>query len=371
MTATCFAIAAPGLEGALRDEIIGLGVPEPTAEEGGVRFGGGLQAGMRVCLWSRIATRVRLRLGRFRARDEKALAEGLSRIDWRQWIAPEDPVPLSASSRRSRLRHTGLLTDAVARAVGSPAGFTSAPGGLHLRLDRNMAEVSVDLAGERLHLRGWRKEGGAAPLRETLAAGILRLAGWRVDEPFLDPMCGSGTLPIEAALIATATAPGLGRTFAFESWPAFDAAGWAALVAEARAAARMSPAPIIRGSDRHRGAIGSATRNAERAGMANIVSFERVDVADLMPPPGMAPGLLVTNPPYGGRIGGRREDVAGIYRSLGQTLAERFGGWRCFVLTPHRALAEATGLSVDEGLPLDNGGIRVRLFGLTSPSSPR
>ena len=359
----CFVVVAPGLERAAVKEARALGFRGLKEVAGGVEIQGGLEAGMRACLWLRCATTVRLRIGRFRASDRRALAQGLAEIQWQSWLPPDGRVPVSCTARKSRLHHTGMLAEAVARAAGRRLVKSSS--GVHLRLHRDEAEISLDLAGERLHLRGWRKEGGPAPLRETLAAGILYLVGWRTEEPLIDPMCGSGTLPIEAALISARIAPGLNRRFAFESMPLFDASLWEALVDEARSATRPRQEGRIIGSDRHRGSVASSLRNAERAGVAELTNFERLDVSAVRPPSGSTAGVVVTNPPYGARIGGGRDEAMNVYRALGATIEERFEGWRCFVLAPDRRLAEATGLNVDEGLLLDNGGMGVRLFRLS------
>ena len=314
-------MAAPGLEGVLADECRQLGFRGLTPVTGGVELEGGLAEGMRACLWLRTATTVRLRLGTVPAASASALERALGRLPVAPYLPVTGPVPVQAVSRRSRLKHTGRLVEIVGRSLPG-VEITGGAGGLHLRVESERATLSVDLAGDRLHQRGWRLEGGPAPLRETLAAGLLQLMGHAADEAFVDPMCGSGTLVIEAALAATGRAPGLGRPFAFESFPAFEPARFKAMRRAAEQAVHPAAAPVL-GSDRHRGAVGSATRNAERAGVAEAVTVRLADVREAEPPPG-APGLVITNPPYGARL--PVGDLAGLYRDLGRALVARFPG---------------------------------------------
>jgi putative N6-adenine-specific DNA methylase len=212
-----------------------------------------------------------------------------------------------------------------------------------------------------LHRRGWRREAGRAPLRETLAAGVLALAGHDPERPLVDAMCGSGTFVLEAAAVACRRAPGLGRAFAFEAWPA---SGVSLLLeqarADARAAARPQPPAPLFGWDRDATVIARATRNAERAGLLAAVTLERRDLAQWRPPEGLAPGLLVVNPPYG-----RRLSTAGaaraLLRSIGLALRSHFPGWRVAVLLADPRWAVLLGLGTPTLHPLVNGGLRVHL----------
>ena len=217
---------------------------------------------------------------------------------------------------------------------------------------------SRDAAGAPLFRRGWRARVGAAPLRESLAAGLLLFLGYDGETPFLDPMCGSGTVAVEAALVAGRRAPGLGRTFAFESWPGHDPGRTAALRARLAAAARVPPCPV-HASDRNGGAIRLASRNATAAGMAAHVRIERRDAAEVQPPPG--PGVCLVNPPYGVRLD---TDAEGAWRALG-ALLPRLAGWTVGILAPAgtaRRLASSLGTPADEALEIRNGGLRTRLL---------
>lgn len=353
-----FALAPPGLEAVVEDEVRELGGSGVAKVEGGVEFDGGLDAGMKACLWLRAATSVRLRLGEFDARSAGQLQDGLRRIDLSAVANRETPLELKSTARKSRIHHTGRI-DACVETAFTGIAFKHGSGGLHLRIHHDRVTVSVDLAGERLQRRGWRKESGPAPLRETLAAGLLALCGWRGEQALVDPMCGSGSIPIEGALMATRTPPGLLREFAFERFPGFDPARWAALLEEARTMQRAAPGPL-RGSDVHRGAVASAGRNATRAHMENDIVFERLDVGALTSP---APeGLLLVNPPYGGRIGARGATLSELHRTFGRIVRERFEGWDVGMLTSNPTMAAATGLPFEAPIPLRSGGKPVQLY---------
>jgi putative N6-adenine-specific DNA methylase len=212
------------------------------------------------------------------------------------------------------------------------------------------ARGSVDAAGAPLFRRGWRARVGAAPLRESLAAGLLAVGGWRGDRPLLDPMCGSGTIAIEAAAIASGRPPGAARTFAFESWPGHDPARTARVRARLATSARATP---IHASDRNQGALRLAQKNADAAGLADAIRFARADAAEAPTPPGA--GLLVVNPPYGERIA----DAEPAWRSLSRLL-DRLPGWTAVVLAPAAGLERALGREPRQALPVRNGGLRCR-----------
>jgi putative N6-adenine-specific DNA methylase len=371
-----FAVVAPGLENAARDEIASLalpGVSEIASEPGGVAWAGPAASGVRVNLWSRLATRVLARAGEIEAREFGKLRHRAARLPWRAFVAPGASVAARASASHCRLYHTGALAEAAVLAVAD-----AVPGARAAKKDE-VADVtllvrgvddrfmfSVDSSGDLLHRRGARVETGTAPLRETLAAGLLALAGWKPWTPLLDPMCGAGTIVIEAAMYALGRAPGLDRAFAMERWPlAADAAmtpPLEALRGEARTGMAFTggmPDAAIVGSDRDARAIESARRNAERAGVAERVTLACRD-ADAARP--LAPtGLLITNPPYGRRLGDARAAVRG-YRDLGRMLRAHFRGWRAAVVTPAKIDGERQlGLRPTARFPLRNGGLAIVL----------
>jgi putative N6-adenine-specific DNA methylase len=315
----------------------------------------------------RTASRVLLRLGSFRAPDAGALVKGLAGLPLSRVWDGKAPPRLSVTLHRSRLPGPDAVLSAAARAWGLPsvarageldeessAGLT-----LLVRGEGGAWTVSADTSGDALHRRGYRQEVSRAPLRETLASGILLLAGYDGVAPLVDPMCGSGTFLIEAAWMSMGRDPGLARAFAFESFPGFDAAAWTARKQRAEAEALPAPRGALRGYDLNAGALGTARRNARRAGVT--LALERHDVRTLAAPPD-GPGLLVANPPYGKRVG-EAEDLPGLYRALGATLRKGFGGWRAALLVPEdKGLVQALGLPEARSLPVRNGGLRCRLL---------
>lgn len=366
-----FAVAAPGLEGPLGAELSSLPGLEGVREvEGGVEFSGPLAAGMAANLWSRIATRVLLRLGEVRAREFAPLRRGLAKLPWASFVPGDRPLRVDASASHCRLYHTGALAETVALAVEDcvgrlPGKEASADGEdelstrILLRGKDDRFVASIDSSGALLHRRGWRLEAGPAPLRETLAAGILALAGYRPGLPLVDPMCGSGTFAIEAAGLALGRAPGAGRSFAFERWPMHDAVAWRNL--RAAGDAKVSTALVL-AADRDPAAVEVARRNAARAGVDQAIRFVVATFAEAEVP--SPPGLVVINPPYGRRLG-QRGPALRLARDIGGTLAARFPGWRAAILCPDArfvaAVATAARRRPTATLPLRNGGLRVEL----------
>jgi putative N6-adenine-specific DNA methylase len=229
---------------------------------------------------------------------------------------------------------------------------------LKVRIDDNLCTFSIDTSGAALHIRGHKEFVGKAPMRENRAALFMRQCGFAGDEPVLDPMCGSGTFPIEAAEIAQNVAPGRSRNFAFENLASFEAAEWQNLKLESKP--RETNVRFY-GSDRDSGAIRGAQQNAARSGVEAITAFSNHAFSDLQRPDG-PPGLIMINPPYGGRIGNKKL-LYGLYGALGKTLLERFSGWRVGMVTSEKGLAMASGLPFfPQTAPIPHGGIRITLF---------
>ncbi len=323
-----------------------------AAEPGGVAFAGDVTALYRANLWLRAATRVLVRVGDVEARDFARLRRRAAALPWEAF--PRGPrVDVTVTARRSRLFHTGAVAERIAGAIADRLG---APGPdaseLHLvvRGQDDVFTISADSSGDLLHRRGYRTEDAGAPLRETLAAGLLALCGWDGTRPLHDPTCGSGTIPIEAALLAAGRAPGLLRTFACESWPGARPDVFAALRAEAAGGA---PRASIGGSDLDPLAVAAAARNADRAGVSAWVSLAAGDVAALRLPAG--PGLVLANPPYGRRL----RAAGAVYRALGRLA--RAAGWDLGVLAADESLARLAGRPA-ERIALVNGGVRVALY---------
>lgn len=360
-----FAVAPPGLEPALEAEAAVLGL-SPRRVEGGVELEGPAGLHQEANLRLRTASRVLLRLGRFRAPDVGALTRGLAAMDLARVWNGKDTPKLSVTAHGSRVPGNAVPT-AAARAWGlsgiEHAGALDEEGteGLTflVRLDGPECTVSADTSGEPLHRRGYRQEIGRAPLRETLAAGILLLAGYDGTEPLVDPMCGSGTFLIEGAWMSMRRAPGLERRFAFEQFPQFSPAAWAERQARTRAEVLQAPRASLHGFDINAGALGTARRNARRAGLT--LALERRDVKTLQAPVA-GPGLVVANPPYGKRVGEGGE-LPELYRALGATLRRSFQGWRAALLVPEEdGLIRELGLRDAKSLRVRNGGLRCRLL---------
>lgn len=374
-----FATCPKGLEYLLRDELIALGAEEVHEALAGVRFSGSLEMAYRACLWSRLASRILLPLAEFDAATDDALYAGVQGIDWSQQLAPHATLAVDANTAQSKLTHSQYLAQRVKDAVvdqfrqhgqARPDVDTEEPDvRINLRLRRDRATVSIDLAGAPLHRRGWRETQGDAPLKENLAAAMLLRAGWPAvyaqGGALLDPMCGSGTLLIEGALMAADVAPGLRRDYyGFLGWKQHDLALWRGLLDEANARAHAGLSGLrscFFGSDTDPRMVQMAKRNAQEAGVAGFFSLDRHDAQHVRPPSGFAQGLVITNPPYGERLG-ERENLPQLYRSLGETLRDHFTGWRAAVLAGDAELGRATTLRAEKKYTLYNGALETVLL---------
>jgi putative N6-adenine-specific DNA methylase len=367
----CFAIAAPGLEPLVVEEFQEIGI-KGTAVPGGVEWVGSESSVAIANLWSRIASRVVVRIAEFRARTFFELERHANKIEWEKYVAPGAGAQFRVTARKSKLYHTGAIAQRLQQAIerrlkrevpitGSEDDEEAGRSGqlFIVRFERDECVISADTSGALLHRRGYRKAVAKAPLRETLAAAMLRGAGWNGRAPLVDPMCGSGTIPIEACLVARKIPPGLDRQFAFLSWPGADVARWNTLVAHARAQILPKSGVAIAGSDRDAGAIEAAMANAERAGVAQDIEFA-VQAVSAATPVGSGAGLLVTNPPYGERLG-ESPQIRNLYAQFGNTARAKFAGWEFAMLSPGKALEAQTQIDLEERFSTTNGGIPVRL----------
>lgn len=361
-----FASAAPGLAPIVERELRQLGVQSLTTTPDGVAFSGDLAMLAEANRRLRAANRVLVRFTRFRARTFAELERHAARADWRRFARPEVPVTFRITTRKSRLYHstaiaarlTRALLDAVPRARVLDAAESPNAQMFVVRFVRDQCEISADSSGAHLHRRGYRQAIGKAPLRETLAAAMLLAVDWRGESSLIDPFCGSGTIPIEAALIALDRPPGLNREFAFMHWNEWESQpseSWrvSAATVEGR------DVPAILGFDRDAGAITSSKTNAARADVGRLTQFARQAISDLQPP--AARGWIVTNPPYGLRVGDRAE-LRDLYARFGAVLRERCAGWNVAMLSADRSLEKATKLPLEMVLRTTNGGVPVRLM---------
>lgn len=382
---TCFAVCTPGLEALTAGELADLGIRTPRPTRGGVEFRATTRQLYAANLWSRTATRILVRIGSFRAATWPELLAGADELAWYRWLPAGRPVRFRISSSGSRLYHTGAIEQRLRGTLGLPPATASRPPAgardadhdadgpdddealVVVRVVRNRVTISVDSSGAPLHRRGWRLDGAKAPLRETLAASLLLAAGWDGRIPLVDPFCGSGTIAIEAALLARNAAPGRDRLFAFGEWPGFEPGTWASVVEESRRAERERAGVTIVAADRDAGAVAATRSNAERAGVEDDLVVREAAVSDLRPP-ATPDGWLITNPPFGTRVQGGR-DLRDLYARLGDVVRATIPGWRVGLLVADPRLAGHTRLPLTESLRTTTGGIAVRFLTTPGPAA--
>jgi len=383
-TYDAFVITAPGLERLAAAELEQLGAPDCNVIAGGVTFRASPHLLYAANLHLRTASRVVIRIGDFGAKAFHELERRAGKVPWEAFLSQNLPVALRVTCRKSRLYHSDAVAERVASAITSRSrGVSVVAAGsddaadddsraeqlVIVRMFHDRCTISVDSSGRLLHLRGYRQAVGRAPMRETLAAASLMATAWPPVAPLLDPMCGSGTIPIEGALIARRIAPGLGRQFAFTHWPDFDRATWDRVMDEARSAILPAVAVPIQASDRDAGAVESARANAERAGVANDIEITQRALSAIEPP--AAQGWLVSNPPYGVRVGDR-DQLRNLYAQLGKVARARCSGWHVGLISAAPELERQTGLGLRPVLRTTNGGIPVRLVsGVVEVEAPR
>jgi putative N6-adenine-specific DNA methylase len=365
-----FAPCPRGLEAVLAGELSELGAGDIIAAEGGVGFSGPLRLAYAVNLHSRIASRVLWQVGAGRYRGEEDVYLGVNALDWPQLFDGALTIRVNVSAVRSPLNSLDFITlrikDAVCDRFRALTGVrpnvdTAQPDvRIHAFLETERFTLYLDTSGEPLFKRGARQSAGEAPLRENLAAGILKLSGWTPDQPLLDPMCGSGTFLIEALQMAHGIPPGAQRNFAFEKLRGFDEASWKSIKAAAEARPVPNPAPAIYGSDLYGDALKRTRVNLATAGFAaDAVSLKQANMLEISAP--AAQGILVANPPYGVRIG-EQDELAAFYPQMGDVLKKKFAGWRAYLFTADLRLPKLIGLSPSKRTPLYNGALECRLY---------
>lgn len=377
-----FATCPKGLEYLLVDELKALGATDVREALAGVHFAGELDAGYRACLWSRLASRVLMPIAEFPVEDGDALYAGARAIDWREHMDIAASFAVDAVGATSGITHSqyaalrvkDAIVDAFRDATGErPNVDTENPGlRVNLVLRRGKAIVSLNLSGAPLHQRGYRKGAGLAPLKENLAAAMLLRAGWphvyAAGGGLVDPLCGSGTLPIEAALMAADVAPGLRRVqWGFSGWRGHDAALWKTLhdAAQLRATAGLqSLRPVFFGFDENPTVLNEARRNAQESLLSGFIQLGRQSLEHLHRPHELeSPGLVITNPPYGERMGDDAQVIA-LYRLLGEKLKSEFRGWHASVIAADEAHGHALGLRAEKRYKLYNGAIECTLLNI-------
>ncbi len=358
-----------GLEGVLEAELQTLGVPSATKTEGGVGFSASWSTMCWINLKSHIASRVLWEVGHSAYKTEQDVYHAASALAWPEWFTPEQTIKVKVSARRCLLPSLDFLTLRIKDAICDrfvagrhkrPSVDTERPNiKVDAFLDQNTVTVYLDTSGEPLFKRGHRRSRVEAPLRENLAAGILRLAGWTPQDVLLDPMCGSGTIPLEAALMARQIGPGISRPFGFERLLVHDAARWERQREAARAEQVAALPSAIYASDRDPATVKIAQRMFQGAGVANDIQLKQSDILDLDAP--SAQGVMVINPPYGVRLS-RPDELESFYPKLGDWLKQRFAGWRAYVLTGDARVPKLIRLTPSKRIPLFNGALECRLY---------
>jgi 23S rRNA (guanine2445-N2)-methyltransferase / 23S rRNA (guanine2069-N7)-methyltransferase len=375
-----FATAARGTEALLAEELSELGAVRTRRDPGGVRFQANLSEALRVCLWTRLAMRVLWPVGEGEAQGAEGLYAVAESIPWEEYLTPATTFAVEASLQKSEHAHSGFVAlkikDAIvdrmrARAGKRPDVDSRTPDVRVLaHLSGTWLQLSLDLAGEPLNRRGYRIRQTTAPLKETLAAAVLRAAKFSGEEPVLDPMCGSGTLLIEAAWMAARRAPSLGRTFAVERWPELGPAA-RPLLAELRAEAHAAQRPVaipLWGFDRDEEALGAARANVRAAGLTGPIQLKKGDATQALPLPEGAGGLLVTNPPYGDRLNtGGQKGMKSFYFQLGERF-QALGGFRAAILSGNPAFESAFHHRPNARMELWNGPIACTLLAYPAPN---
>ncbi|MEC9465845.1 MAG: class I SAM-dependent RNA methyltransferase [Myxococcota bacterium] len=364
----CFATITPGLEAIAQAELEDLGLEGLVATEGGFEFQADIESLVALNLWSRTASRFLVRLGQFTTRKLGELEARAAKLPWRHYLDGKHPIRLRASCKRSKIYHTGAVIERVARSIESVVGtsITLVKGEsdesqeqlVLVRIMDDLVVISIDTSGAHLHKRGYRQAVAKAPLREHLAAAFILMTGWDGSTPFYDPMTGSGTLPIEAALWAANQAPGLTRSFAMERWPCVPPKLITRARSDAKASLNTGHLPPILGFDRNPGAIQAAQSNAERAGLPSL-TFDQAPLSASAQIISDEPGLMLVNPPYGLRIG-EATKLRNLYDSLGKCVNGPLAHWEVGVISANRDLLKRLPPDLSAlGAPVFHGGTRI------------
>ncbi|MBD1865422.1 MULTISPECIES: class I SAM-dependent RNA methyltransferase [Trichocoleus] len=365
-----FATVANGLEPLVVQELEQLGAHSVKPGFCGAAFEGDRTLLYRVNLWARLPFRILMKLRQFPCQSAEDLYRGIQTIDWSEYLTPDLTLAVNATGKTDQLNHThftalqakNAIVDQQQEQFGdrSNVELQEPDVQINIHIDREGCTVSLDSSGNSLHRRGYRPAVGAAPLKESLAAALIQLSGWQPEQMFYDPLCGSGTLPLEACLKSLNIAPGLFRErFGFETWLDFDLNLLEGLIQEAESNQRDTlPAPIW-GSDRDAKVIEQAIANAQTCGVLDQIWFSEMDLSEVVAPTDS--GVVFCNPPYGERLG-RDTDLGAFYKQLGDVLKQRFKGWTAFILSGNKELAQSIGLKSSQRIAVYNGTLPCQLM---------
>ncbi|EDX85865.1 Putative RNA methylase family UPF0020 [Synechococcus sp. PCC 7335] len=365
-----FATVARGLEPLVVEELEQLGAKDVQPGFCGAAFKGDRALLYKVNLWARLPFRILLRLSEFDCATAEDLFAGVQRIDWSQYLTPDLTLAVNATGKTNALNHTHFTSLQVKNAIveqqleafdqRSDVDTYEPDLRINVHLHKNRATLSLDSSGDSLHRRGYRPAVGAAPLKESLAAALIQLSGWQPNQAFFDPLCGSGTLPLEAGLQALQVAPGLFRErFGFETWLDYDDELWESMLTEAEEQQKEDLSAFVGGSDRDPNVLIQAHSNAQKCGIEHLVDFRQNELADIEAPADS--GILLCNPPYGERLG-KDTDLGAFYKLLGNVLKQRFKGWTAYILSGNKALSSNIGLRSASRTPVYNGALLCQLM---------
>jgi putative N6-adenine-specific DNA methylase len=371
------AVSTFGMEALVKREINKLGYEIEEVKNGRITFTGDLKAVAEANLWLRTAERVLIRLTEFKAEDFDQLYDGVREIDWPEWLPEDAEFPVSGKSIDSQLSSVPTCQSIVKKAVvdsmkeeyGDKWFKEDGPlFPIEVALYKDSAVISIDTSGAGLHKRGYRSLSVTAPIQETIAAGMVYLSRWDKDRILIDPFCGSGTILIEAAMMAKNQAPGLKRTFISEDWPIFDNMTWAKARVEAKKAKKVDVEPrLIMGYDRDPEAISIARYHAKQAGVADLIHFQEQDFSDFST--NRKYGYIITNPPYGNRMSDQ-EEVEELYREMGEKFLP-LETWSYYIITSHSKFEEIFGKEASKRRKLYNGGVETQYYQYYGPWPPK
>ncbi len=365
-----FATVARGLEAIAAEELEQLGAKNIRPDFTGIYFQGDKALLYQVNLWARTIFRVLVPLAEVKSYNAQQLYRSVQKLDWTEYLQPDMSIAVNCTGKNNNLNHTHFTALQIKNAIvdwqrdkygeRSDVNIENPDLLINAHIHKNHCILSLDSSGSSLHRRGYRPAMGVAPLKETLAAALINMSEWTPDLAFLDPLCGSGTLPIESALKALNIAPGLYRQqFGFQTWLDFDESLWQEIRQEAEASKLSQLSAPIRGSDRDLDIIEQAEDNAINCGLAAQVEFYQQELAEIEAPADR--GVIICNPPYGQRIG-KTEELGALYKLLGDIFKQRFTGWTAYVLTGNKELSKKIGLRTSRRLPVYNGSLPCTLL---------